>query len=94
MLLSISQKKIDELLASNPPLYTVTPSSLEDVDVSAINFEIPSANVYSTVTEMSPEAERYRDRVLSLRQHIIDRGENPASSPEELERIIDETRGR
>jgi hypothetical protein len=94
MLLSIDQKKIDELLVNNPPLYTVTPSTLETVDVSALNYEIPSGSVYSTVTEMSPEAERYRDRVLSLRQHIIDRGEHPASSTEELERIIDEMRGR
>jgi len=93
MLLSINQRKIEEQLANSPPMYVVSPCNWEGVVVPAQN-EIPTTNVTSAVSDMSPELERYRDRVLSLRQRIIERGEHPASSTEELERILDETRGR
>lgn len=93
MLLSINQSKVNEQLAKNPPVYVVSPCNLEIATVPP-QAEIPATHVTSTVSGIPPEVERYRDRVLSLRQHIIDKGERPASSPEELERIIDETRGR
>lgn len=93
MLLSINQSKINEQLAKSPPAYVVSPCNLEIVTVPP-QAEIPTTHVSGTLSGVSPEVERYRDRVLSLRQQLIDKGERPASSPEELERIIDETRGR
>jgi hypothetical protein len=93
MLLSIDQRKIDEQLANYPLRYVVSPCSLEPAPVPP-QTEVPAMRVTGTVSGTPPEVERYRDRVLSLRQQIIDRGERPASSPEELERMIDETRGR
>jgi hypothetical protein len=94
MLLSINQKKIDEQLANYPPLYVVSPCTLEIAAAPAPQFEFPEMRVNGTASGISPEVERYRDRVLLLRRQLIDRGERPAASPDELERIIDETRGR
>lgn len=93
MLLSIDPRKIDEQVANSPPPYVVFAYNLESPIVPP-HGEIATTHVISTASGMPPDVERYRDRVLSLRQHIIDRGERPASSPEELEHIIDETRGR
>lgn len=93
MSLSIDQNKINEQLAKNPPAYVVSPCNLESAPVPP-QADIPATHVTSTVSGLPPEVERYRDRVLSLRQHLIDKGERPASSPDELERIINETRGR
>lgn len=93
MSLSIDQSKVNEQLAKSPPAYVVSPCNLEIVTVPP-QAEIPATNVTSTIGGVPPEVERYRDQVLSLRQHLIDKGEHPASSPEELERIINETRGR
>jgi hypothetical protein len=91
MSLSINQSKIDEQLR-NPPesAYVVFPCNL---DTPPISVPDTPPSVSGTV-DVSSELDQYRDRVLSLRQRIIARGERPANSPEELERIIDETRGR
>lgn len=93
MLLSINKEKIDRLLADTHTLYTVFGSDIQVDELKAVNYAIPDSHVYSVVTEMSPEVERYRNRVLSLRKQIIDK-EHVASSTDELEHIINETRGR
>jgi hypothetical protein len=93
MLLSINQRKIDEQLAISSAMYVISPCNLE-IATPPPEPEIPAMRITSTMSGTPPEVERYRDRVLSLRQQIVDRGERPASSPEELERIIDEARGR
>ena len=90
MSFSIDQKKIDAELAKTPPAYTVTPCNLE---IPSVSYELPTVNVNSAVTAMPPGLERARERFLILRQRIIDRGSSPLSN-DELDREIDETRGR
>lgn len=90
MSLSINQAKINEQLARNPPKYSVVPCNLEIV-FPPIPEKPPTV---SSTVDASREWEEYRDRVLALRQRIIQRGKHPAGSAYELERIIDETRGR
>lgn len=90
MLLSIDPEKVRRELAASLP-YTVT---------SATNFETPvpsceavSTHICSTTTAMPADIERARDRLLTLRQRLIEKGNRPLSR-EALEREIDETRGR
>lgn len=90
MVLSIDKKKIKAQLAKNRPAYEVTPYNLE---VVTVHRPPPSAEVHSMVTEVSPELERARERLLALRQRIIDEGRSPLS-PEELEEQIGQARGR
>lgn len=90
MSLSINQNKINEQLAKNHPGYVVFPCNLE---VEQISFPDSSSIVAST-EDVSRDWGKYRDRVLFLRQRLVEKGKQPANSPEELERIIDETRGR
>jgi hypothetical protein len=85
MLLSIDQNKIAEQLAKEQPLYVVTPCNLE---MPSISYEAPSSDVQSVVTAMPPELERARDRLQALRQSL------KPMSDEDLERKIDQTRGR
>jgi hypothetical protein len=92
MLLSINQKKVDDQLAKSVPTYVVSPCNWESQQDPIT--DMPTANISGTVSGMPPELELFRDRVFSLRQRIIDRGEHPASSPEELEHLIDDLRGR
>ena len=90
MLLSIDPKKIEDQLAKNPPVYVVTPYNLGFVE---IHHELPTTDVYSMTPVMPPDLERARERILNLRQHLIDTGSLPLS-PDDLEQKIDETRGR
>lgn len=89
MLLLIDPKKIEEALRKTPPSYVISPCNVE---IAVPRYENPAVYVGSTVTTMSPELERSRERVLSLRQHLIDSGRQPLS-PDALEREINETRG-
>jgi hypothetical protein len=52
-----------------------------------------SAQVHGTITAMPASLERARERLLALRQNLIASGVRPLSA-DELEREIDETRGR
>ncbi len=88
--LSIDPKKVEKLLAEHPPRYIITPFNLEPVE---IHHDLPTADVYTMTPVIPPDLERARERVLSLRQHLIDMGETPLS-PDDLEQKIDETRGR
>jgi hypothetical protein len=91
MSLSIVQKKIDEQLAANLPLaYTITSLNMEGPKVV---YEPVAVEVHSVTTSLSPEAERSRTRLITLREQLLASGTKPLS-PEELEREIDETRGR
>ena len=90
MLLSIDQNKIVEQLAKSPPAYTVTPNNLEP---ASVGYEPPTAEVHSTATLVSPDVERARRLLLTLRERVIENGRKPLSA-DELEREIDETRGR
>ena len=90
MLLLIDQNKIDAQLAETQPTYTVTPVNLE---TPTIRYELPAVDVNSAVTAMPADLECVRARLLSLRQTLIERGVEPLSA-DDLERKIDETRGR
>jgi hypothetical protein len=90
MLLSIDPEKVREQLAT-PPAYTVTWSS--KLETPPIHYDPVSVNIYSTTTAMPIDMERARARLLSLRQSLIESGVKPLST-ENLEREIDETRGR
>ncbi len=92
MLLSINPKKVQKELANSRPSYLVSPCNFESAQNPVL--ESPSIQGASTLVGISPELEQFRDRVQRLRQHIVDRGEPLASSPEELEHVIDEMRGR
>jgi hypothetical protein len=89
MLLSIDPEKIREQLAT-PPAYTVTVGNLE---IQTVKYEPVSAHVYSTATGLPIDMENARRRLVLLRQRLIATGVNPLPEAE-LERTIDETRGR
>jgi hypothetical protein len=91
MLLSIDQKKIDRELKNSTVSYVVSPYNLE---TPTLTIPAPSIQVSSTGDFLSPELERFRDRVMSIRTSLVERGEIPATSSEGLEQIIDEVRGR
>jgi len=90
MLLSIDQNKIAAQLAQEHPAYTVTICKIEIPD---LRYELPTVDVNTAVTAMPPDLERARERLLLLRQRIIDRGLSPLSN-DELDREIGDTRGR
>ena len=89
MLLSIDPEKIRKQLAT-PAIYTITSGNLE---TQPISYEPETVKVYTTTTAMPVDMERARERLLLLRQRLIASGVKPLSE-EELERTIDETRGR
>ena len=90
MLLSIDQEKIDKQLEVTKTPCIVTSCNLETENIP---YQNPPMHVGSSMTGMPPDLIRARDRVLTLRQRLIDRGQQPLS-PDALEREIDETRGR
>lgn len=90
MLLSIDATKVEEQLGRSRPSYTVTACNLE---VAAGDSDQPSTTVVSTVVAMPPELELARERLIRLRQNLIQRGQ-PLLSAEDLDRELDETRGR
>jgi hypothetical protein len=92
VLLVIDQKKVEEELAATERSYTVTSSNL-DADIVRPYAEPAGTQVYSTVEALPADSERSRARLLALRQRIIDSGVQPLS-PDDLDRCIDETRGR
>ena len=89
MFLSIDPEKVKEQLAT-PAAYTITSGNLE---TQPVQYEPVSVQVYSTTTAMPVDMERARERLLLLRQRLIASGVKPLSEVE-LERTIDETRGR
>ena len=90
MLLSIDPTRVAQQLAKTTPAYIVVPFNL---DAGSIAYDPPTADVYSTATGMPPDVERARARLLALRRRLIESGASPLSS-EDLERHMDETRGR
>lgn len=92
MLLSIDPKKIEKQLETAYTSYVVSQSNLHMPDA----VESPKASMghtNSTISVMSPELERSRLRVLSLRQHLMAKGDKSFPTSD-LERSIDEARGR
>jgi hypothetical protein len=90
MLLSIDPKKIEDQLAAFPPAYIVAACN---IDPEKILRDLPTADVYSMTPALPPDSERARERVLNLRQLLIDGGSRPLS-PDDLDLKIDEIRGR
>ena len=93
MLLSIDQTKLDEVIANSKLSYTVSPCNLEMPGSGPDAIEAPTAQIAGTEDFITPEFERYRNRVLSLRRGIIER-EGTALSSDDLERVLDGYRGR
>jgi len=90
MLLLIDEKKIQDELARTTPTYAVVASNLE---IPIAGYPPPVVSVSSAVMTLSPDMEKARQRVMERRQRLIESGSKPLSA-EELERVIDETRGR
>jgi hypothetical protein len=91
MLLSIDQKKIDEQLANAQLGYTVSSVSWSAPESDTV--KMPELNVGTTIFTMPPALEESRNRLLMLRDKIVIKGK-PPMTPEELEHLVDETRGR
>jgi len=88
MLWSINSDKIKQALNSDSLKCILTCEHLEP--------RVPgpeSVEVYGTISALPASSERARDRLLSLRQNLIDSGVKPLSV-EELQREINDTRGR
>lgn len=94
MSLQIDENEVRNQLQNNPLLYVVSPCNWPGQDVGTQ--EPPSSSHATTnfVFDLSADAERYVNRVLAVRRTIVEKGATIASSPEELERIVDNTRGR
>ena len=90
MLLLIDTNKIAEQLKHVQTSYVVTPC---DIEIQSVNYAIPTVEVNGMAITMPPELERARARLMSLRQSLIARGIEPLSA-DDLDRKIDETRGR
>jgi hypothetical protein len=90
MTLLINPNKVKRQLKIGKPLYLVSSYSVPTRNIPCAP---PTADVHGTVAAISPDVERARERMLTLRQNIIDGGRAPLS-PDALEQEIDETRGR
>src|SRR6266849_10288077 len=90
MLLSIDENKVKDELARATPLYSVAALNIE---IKIGEFPIPMVNASSAVMTLPPDLEKSTQRLIELRQRLIASGSKPLSA-DELERLIDETRGR
>ena len=90
MLLSIDKNKVRTELRKSRPSYSVTARNLE---IKTEGYPAPSIEASSAAVVLSPEAEKAVSRLKELRQRLIDSGKKPLSA-NELEVLIDETRGR
>jgi hypothetical protein len=92
MLLTIDEAKVKEFLANvGEPPYVVKASNL--VAVESIPVPIPALMVGGTIFEMPRSDAEGRDYVMSVRRKIEASGV-PLKSPDELNRELDEMRGR
>lgn len=89
MSLLIDPDKIRQVFNSGAHTLLFTSENSEVVPIPTPE----SIQVNGTTTAMPASLERSRERLLSLRQSLIDGGAKPLSAVE-LEREIDETRGR
>jgi hypothetical protein len=91
LLLMIDENKVREKLAAATPAYVAT----------ACNLEMPLPKYYpeleikvsGAAMTLPPDAERARNRLIELRQRLIESGSKELSG-EELQRTFDETCGR
>ncbi|MCX6633834.1 MAG: hypothetical protein NT090_01870 [Acidobacteria bacterium] len=90
MFLLIDPKKIEDQLAAQPPRYIVAPCNLEPMQIP---IPPPTAEIYSMTPLMPPDLQKARERLLFLRERVIEGGQRTLS-PTELTQEIDETRGR
>jgi hypothetical protein len=90
MVLSINEEKVNEELEKTPPRYVVSPFNWEPQKVPHQQL---TTDVCTAVTEIPPDVARARADLLSLRQQMIEAGKKPLT-PDELDREIDEIRGR
>jgi hypothetical protein len=91
MLLSIDKSKIDKMLAETPKHYVVTSSHMDAPQIAMA--EASSACVYGTISNPTPITEKARQRLLTLRQKIVESG-TALLGTEALEREVDDIRGR
>jgi len=90
MLLWIDEKKVEEELKKPRQNYAVSAVNCEPGTIPLL--ETPTSHAYSAVNLVPPDMEAARERLLALRQKIMERG--GLVSGENLDRLIDETRGR
>lgn len=91
MSLSINEKKVKEMLKEVRPKITISPMSIGNMETYDT---MPHFYVSSTASaEMVSALPNYRDDLLLLRRKIEESGVT-LKSPEELEKELDEMRGR
>ncbi len=92
MLFTIDEAKIQEfLLTSDKPSYVVTPSYLVTTELP--DFPSPPSFIGGTIFGVLPMASGAQQYVMSLRRKIEESGTG-LKTADELEREIDEMRGR
>ncbi len=90
LLLLIDEDKVREQSERVTVSYVVSPHNVEGPEMA---YEVPTTHLASLAMTLPPDVEKARERLLALRQRLIDAGNRPLS-PEELEEVIAETRGR
>ena len=89
--MTISKDKIDEILRSTPVPYTVTVCNV--APTPQLHFETKPISVNSTAYGAPVFTETTREHLLRLRRNIVESGQ-PLKDEQELDREIDEMRGR
>jgi hypothetical protein len=90
MSLLINSQKVRERLEDAQRFFNL-PLSAENVE--HIEPTMPTAEIYGTLSIIPREFEKSRERLLALRQHLVGKGQKLLSD-EELDKEIDDTRGR
>ena len=87
----IDDDRVRELLRETVEQYVVTSTQ---VDAPSIEVELPSADVFGTVSmvPVSYSAEHLRETFLSIRRKIVESG-SPLLTAEEIDHELDESRG-
>jgi hypothetical protein len=90
MLLSIDDAKVKAEVAREQPSYRVTALNLE---LPMEGYSAPAITTVTAVMTMPPDLQKANELLMELRQRLIQKGEK-LLSPDELEQLINETRGR
>ena len=90
MSLSISEKRVEELLASSVPGYAVTPSLISQMSFGdSLPAGAESIAVSGTMFRLPAFTTETREYLLSLRRKIVE-SQIPLKTGEELDRDIEE----
>ena len=90
MLLSINKDKVRELVAANPPRYSITSSNLPTISIPA---EPDSVSVWGTASCVPAEFDKAKARLREMRRKFAETG-GQFLRADELRHAIDEIRGR